>query len=113
MLLPFGSTENRDHVFADLAASNKPRRAIALYGLASLVLISCLGFGWLGLSQFLSANYGLELRSTFSASSHGGVSLPNFQGVLAGLVWLGIWLVGMAQIRKLALFIGQHTGPVA
>jgi hypothetical protein len=110
MLLPFASSKNRDSVFADLAASDKPRRAIAVYGLASLFLMVFLGLSWLLLSQYLSARYGLELRSTFSASSSGGSSLPNLLGLVAGLLWLGVWLVGMDRIRKLALYIGQNSG---
>ena len=109
MLLPFARTEKRDSVFADLAASAKPRRAIAFYGIASVVLIVALGIIWLWLSQFLKTNYGLELRSTLSASSDGGVSLPSYSGVVAGVLWVGIWLSGMKQIRKFALRLGRNT----
>jgi hypothetical protein len=111
MHLPFGSTDKRVSVFDDLAASQRPRRAIALYGFASFLLIGFLSLGWLWLSQYLSTAYGLELRNTLSGNSQGKVTLPNFPGVIAGILWLAIWLVGMKQIRKLALRIGQNSGP--
>jgi hypothetical protein len=109
MLLPFASETDRDNVFADLAASDKPRRAIAFYGLAFFLLIVFLSLSWLWLSQYLSASHGVELRSTLSASSTGGVSLPNIPGLVAGFLWLVVWLVGMGQIRKLALYIGKTS----